>query len=224
MAENPTDPGAPGAESAAPSWQGYYINLDRAEDRRRRMEAEFARLGIGDRYRRFPAVEGLALGRDSPIQAGEVGAFRSHFDAIAAVAESGRHAHILEDDEILSGLTVPAVASIVERGIADEFDIVFGSTFLGRSLASLRTFHQLYERLMKNGPIRRPEELQILDITESYEFGMHSYIVGPPGARRIAECSARNGRRVPPSRSISPSATPRAPGGCASDACSRSSR
>ena len=186
-----------GVASPPRRWDGYYINLDRSEDRRRRTEAELARYGLADQYRRFPAVDGSTMHRTSPLKPGEIGIFRSQLDLLNKIAESGRYAHILEDDEVLCDLTAPAVSNVVNRGIADDFDLVFPETHLGNSLASFRTFHQMYELAMRNGPIQSPEQLQVLDIADNYIYGTFSYIVGPRGLSRLIPALEREWERGP---------------------------
>ena len=53
-----------------------YINLDRSLERRERMEAQLARLGLTNRYRRFSASAGNTLG------------FRGRFDSLECQALS----------------------------------------------------------------------------------------------------------------------------------------
>ena len=51
------------------SCAGFYINLDRATDRRKEMEAQLAKFGLADRYQRFSASDGNSLNFPNPHRA-----------------------------------------------------------------------------------------------------------------------------------------------------------
>jgi len=76
-------------------YHGLYINLDRSVERRERMEAQLADLGLAGRYVRFPAIDGASLGSGTgTLKAGERGAFHSHVQALEdARRKSGCGAH-----------------------------------------------------------------------------------------------------------------------------------
>lgn len=171
--------------SAARAWDGYYINLDRASERRERIERQLQALGLADRYRRFPAVDGQTLKRQSPRGLGEVGIFRSHLDVIERIAVAGRPGHVIEDDVLLSDLTAEAIDSLIQRSILDAFDIVFLETYVGETIAGIRAFHRMYEQATKAGPIVSAGQLQILALNEGYQYGATSYIISPLRARKL---------------------------------------
>jgi hypothetical protein len=52
-----------------PGYRGIYINLDRSTERRRRMERQLDGFGLGQRYARFTAVDGLEIARTGNISA-----------------------------------------------------------------------------------------------------------------------------------------------------------
>jgi hypothetical protein len=183
--------------SNALAWDGYYINLDRSVERRDRMEAEFARYGLPDRYSRFPAVEGTTLTRPSGLQPGEVGAYRSHLDVLKHVATRGRPAHVLEDDVVLSDLTAPAIDAVLGRGVLEEFDILFVETHLGNDLNSFRMFHPMYEEAIAGGRVERPDQLRIIDLGENYIYGLDSFLVGPRPLPRLVGVLEKEWERGP---------------------------
>ena len=172
--------------SAGRHWNGYYINLDRSPERRRRTETELARYGLAAHYQRFPAVDGRLLKRSSPVGPGEVGIFRSHLDVLHRVAASDRPAHVIEDDVIFSDLTVPSIDAAVRGVLLRRFDILFHETYVGVTIASIRKYHQTYERATRDGPIVSAEQLQILDLGPSYQGGATSYVIAPRSAGRLA--------------------------------------
>jgi GR25 family glycosyltransferase involved in LPS biosynthesis len=167
------------------AWDGYYINLDRSSERRERMEAEFARYGLTDRYSRFPAVDGTTVLRSSPLQPGEVGAFRSHLNLLKLVSSKERCAHVLEDDVVLCDLTRPTIDTVVARGVLEEFDLLFLDTHIGNDLSNFRVFHQMYEEATAGGDVEHADQLKIIDLGETYVFGLNSFLVGPKGVASL---------------------------------------
>jgi GR25 family glycosyltransferase involved in LPS biosynthesis len=174
------------AAAADASWDGYYINLDRAVERRQRIEGQLARFGLGVRYKRFPAVDGRRLNRPSLRSPGEVGIFRSHLDIIERIAASERPGHVIEDDILFSDLTGPAIATAIKRGVLDTFDVLFLETYVGEAIAGIRIYHWMFEQAMSGGPIEGPEQLRILDLNEGYQSGATSYVVSPQKAAKVA--------------------------------------
>jgi glycosyl transferase family 25 len=92
----------------------YLINLPRSVDRRQRMEAQLARLGLN--YTLFPAVDGTArwdelaptldagtfdrnTGR--PALPGELGVYHSHIGVWNAFARTGAEAALVLEDDVV---------------------------------------------------------------------------------------------------------------------------
>jgi GR25 family glycosyltransferase involved in LPS biosynthesis len=109
---------------------GYFINLDRSRDRRRRVESELAKVGLAKKYKRFAAIDGhtLKLG-DYGITPSEAGCFLSHLGVLKAGQKTNRHFHVLEDDAILSRNFAIHLKSIM-GSVIGNFDIVFTDMWL----------------------------------------------------------------------------------------------
>lgn len=185
------------ADTGVRPWSGYYINLDRAVDRRRSMEAQLARHDLSGTYARFSAVDGAKLGRASPRGAGEVGIFRSHLDVLGKVAASDRPAHIVEDDVVFSDLTLPATEAMLGRHILRQFDLVLHETYVGVSISTIRKFHSAFNDAMLAGPITRADQLQVVDISAGYQNSLASYMVSPASARRLVRVLEEEWARGP---------------------------
>lgn len=166
-------------------WSGYYINLDRATERRRRIEAQLERFGATGRYERLPATDGKTVKRRSPKSPGEVGIYHSHLRALELVAISGKPGHVIEDDIVFCDLTLPAIDMTIERGVLDQFDMVFLETYVGETIAGMRIYNRMLEAALVNGPIRKADQLQVLDLNEGYQSGATSYVASPRGAAKI---------------------------------------
>ena len=170
-------------------WSGFFINLDRARQRREHMEAQLASLGISSHYKRHPAADGRALkaARNSPRKPGEIGIYQSHMAILEAARGGSRAVHVMEDDIILSDLTVPVIDVATRWRLLDHFDIVFSEIFVGRTVNLIRQFHRLYEQATAHGTltIERPDQIKIIDLTNIYLYGATSYVVGPRSIGRV---------------------------------------
>ncbi|MFO1198677.1 MAG: glycosyltransferase family 25 protein [Burkholderiaceae bacterium] len=168
------------------SWHGLYINLDRAPERRRRIEAELERHGLAARYERLAATDGRTLETASPRSRAEVGIFRSHRAALARAADSTPATHVIEDDVLLCDLTAPAIERTVAQGGLERFDVVFLDTFVALRPGALRAWRELFERCTGGQwPIDGVGRIRLVDLGRDYLFGATSYLVGPGGARRL---------------------------------------
>lgn len=109
------------------SYLGYYINLDRRPDRRAQIEAELARYGLKDSYRRFSAIQGNALGFSNPhIAEGEMGCFASHYMLMKENLGQNRHLHFIEDDVIMAPVTAQTLNGLAtQEGLFADYDIVY---------------------------------------------------------------------------------------------------
>lgn len=111
------------------AFDGLYINLDRAVERRRTITRNIRELGLESYYQRLAAVDGREEGRpdDAPLNPGEYGCLRSHIKALQRYPDDSRHLHILEDDALLTrDLQRCVLSDGVSRILLDgRFDIVF---------------------------------------------------------------------------------------------------
>jgi GR25 family glycosyltransferase involved in LPS biosynthesis len=173
------------ASTGARLWDGYFINLDRAVERRRRMEEQIGRFGGAGHYRRSTAVDGRALNRPSTCSPGEVGIFRSHLNVLRRIASGRYPGHVMEDDVLLCDLTAPTIESLIRRSVVDQFDIVFLETYVGTMVPNIARFSSAFREATRNGPVRSPDQLQILDLGKDYLYGATSYVASPNGARKL---------------------------------------
>jgi hypothetical protein len=108
-------------------WHGYFINLERSHDRRASIESGLKRAGIGDRYRRFEAIDGrlAALKRPTNLHPGALGCLFSHAALMSLPHPRDRFLHVIEDDATLSRHFVPLMEHLIASGALRPFDLVF---------------------------------------------------------------------------------------------------
>jgi GR25 family glycosyltransferase involved in LPS biosynthesis len=167
-------------------YQGLYINLDRSADRRRLIDGQLHELGLADRYRRLPAVDGLTLDRPSRLKPGALGAFASHLAAVEEAAKSTLPTHIIEDDVVL-GKIFAEVGDLVIRKPLNRFDLVFTEIMLPANLQALKGLKARLDaakKLSKADDIAR--RFQLIDLAQVNFSCMTSYFVHPNGASKLA--------------------------------------
>jgi GR25 family glycosyltransferase involved in LPS biosynthesis len=179
------------------TWDGYYINLDRSPDRRARVETQLQGLGLSERYRRFPAVDGRGLNRRTSVRPGEAGIYNSHLLLLEKIAASSRPAHVMEDDALLSDLTAPVIDEAIRRRILEEYDVVFTETYTGESISGIRAFRDAYGEALAGGPIVSSDRIKVLDLATAYLGGTTSYVISPRGARKLAPALRQEWERGP---------------------------
>jgi GR25 family glycosyltransferase involved in LPS biosynthesis len=151
-------------------YRGFYINLDRAPERRAAMEARLARLGAAPRYDRFSAVDGNSSGlTSSGLGNGELGCLLSHFLLLDSCKDGAAHLHIVEDDVVFANCALPSVEQVIRSGVLDRHDILFTETAVEMDLHWCREARGLYKSL-----IQREEN----GIASAVEFRIIPYLAG----------------------------------------------
>ena len=183
-------------------YRGLYINLDRSGVRRERMETQLAAFGLRERYARFAAIDGSALGASaSRIKSGELGAFHSHMRALESEASYGLPVHILEDDALLSEHLKPVIEDAVAARLFDRFDILFTDTFIPPHVGMLKALKDVFDKVAGSGrPNLRLGDLQVLDLARENFSCLTSYVVAPNAIAKItalARAELANGPAKP---------------------------
>ena len=118
-------------QGAARDFHGLFINLDSRPDRLSRIQQEFARYGLTDRYTRLRAISD-----PRPY----LGCYRSHLKAIEEAQRIGGVVHILEDDSILSAELAPFLVSNELEQLLERYDIVHLDMWVDQNETSLRAY------------------------------------------------------------------------------------
>jgi GR25 family glycosyltransferase involved in LPS biosynthesis len=169
---------------------GYFINLDRSRDRRRRVESELAKVGLAKKYNRFAAIDGhtLKMG-DYGITPGEAGCFLSHLGVLKAGQKTNRHFHVLEDDALLNRSFATHLKSIM-GSVIDNFDIVFTDMWL--PLDQTDVLLSMYKEYVTRGVLTV--------IADNYAACMASYVVNIDAADKLIRLlgdEVRSGMKSP---------------------------
>jgi GR25 family glycosyltransferase involved in LPS biosynthesis len=169
------------------AFRGFYINLDRKPERRRRMEAEFRRFRLAAFYERISAVDGHpgAVGPWGPV----IGCFRSHLK-VMEIGKGRGIVHVLEDDELLSGRIKLFLESRVCAAMLAEFDLLFLEMWV--EAAAIPRYR---EALSRAGAGVHAMNLRGIRIGSA-----SSYVVSDRSSARIASLLAeevRSGPRMP---------------------------
>jgi len=171
------------------TYAGFYINLDRSVDRRKKIEDELARNGLAGRYTRFAATDGNALGfLKGVLNDSEIGCFTSHFLLLLENLNSAVPLHVVEDDAIFSKVTEDVINQMSETEDFKSYDIVY--TDIAMSLPHLnflmfkRSFDAQVKR-NKDGLIENAS-FTIVDLKEIPFCTTTSLIINPHAIKKLA--------------------------------------
>ena len=128
-------------------YTGYYINLDRAPERRAAMEAQFARMSASPRYRRFPAVDGNQYGfPNKDLSDSQLGCLASHYMLLQMHMDGRSHLHILEDDATMATQMTRFIDTVIAADVLDNYDILFTDTVPTLSVQFFRDARRWYSQ------------------------------------------------------------------------------
>jgi GR25 family glycosyltransferase involved in LPS biosynthesis len=177
------------------SLRGFYINLDRSDERRRHMQPELGKLAAIARYERFPAVEGRDVtGWPQAKNRGELGCYLSHLGVIRENAGYDGWLHVMEDDVVVSRFAAKANSQLISKPDFDRFDVVFHSVTIKCDLFAAQQFRRLYDRNVvaaASGNVTEMRRFTALSLGRFAFFGCVSYLVNPRAIGRVAELLAR---------------------------------
>jgi GR25 family glycosyltransferase involved in LPS biosynthesis len=161
---------------------GFWINLDRAIERRRSMEGQLKVAGMGH-YQRVAGVDGLANYAGLP-RPGVMGCWQSHLAALRLGAAAGGVVHVLEDDTLLGAGTKGVLDPLVMASVLGRYDVVF-TDVLFDFLTSQKYFRAFYEaaRVVKKHEI--PARVDLVNLKGVLFTCSNSYFIHPQRMGRV---------------------------------------
>lgn len=170
--------------------RGFYINLDRSEDRRQQAEIELQKLGSLGQYQRFPAIDGTAVTEWGGVpNRGELGCFLSHLEVIRRNVGFDGWLHIIEDDVILSRYAAPAIAALTSNPDLDRFDVIFTNVMFEANpwfISALREQFDANVVTAPSGDVTSVNTVRVLPFGANGFFTTTSYLVNPKAIERTA--------------------------------------
>ncbi len=181
------------------AYLGYYINLDRSPERRAAMDAQLARLGLTELYRRFAAMDGNPPGITSPtLTVSELGCFASHCRLLQQHLDGAAHLHVIEDDTVLATRTAQFIDGIVAKGMLDEHDLLFTDMVVQSDLNFIRRAKGWYASDISRDDSGTATEVRFRPL--AYTASMTSYLVNRRSVRLVSDMFGRelaSGARCP---------------------------
>jgi len=170
--------------------EGFFINLDQAQDRRKFMEAQLANFGLDSAVKRFSALRGDD--RPSSITKSELGCFLSHEEIISS-ASGLKTLLVLEDDAVLS----PVIRRILPLilGACSQYDMVFLNA--GVNFYDVNMIKSLLQLKSQLGDCMALDfsDFRMLD-GSWYRHGTSAYLVSSEGGDKLriafSEMAAQN--------------------------------
>jgi GR25 family glycosyltransferase involved in LPS biosynthesis len=166
----------------------FYINLDRATERRSRLESNFAAVKKPNwNLTRFSAIDteyvraNNIAGRTTP---GEKGCFLSHKILIGENLGKAGPLFIAEDDAAFGARSFALIDAILQQNKNADWDILF--TDVGTPQLSTMIDLVKYRR----GLAAKGEELAFLDLGKLNFVGSTAYIVNPKSKQKLYDLLA----------------------------------
>jgi GR25 family glycosyltransferase involved in LPS biosynthesis len=162
---------------------GYWINLDRAIERRQFMAGRLQKVGLGY-YQRILGVDGTVDYAGLP-RPGVMGCWLSHLGALRQGATTGNVVHVLEDDTWVGDRSPEIFTSLVTAGVLGKFDVVFTDVLLDY-LTSQRYFRAFYEaaRVL---PGELPPKVNLVNLRGILFSCLNSYFVHPQNMPKVLD-------------------------------------
>jgi GR25 family glycosyltransferase involved in LPS biosynthesis len=154
-------------------YQGFYINLDRAVERRHLLELQLEQAGLADRYCRFPAIDGqqITYGPDAVPGSAALGCTLSHLSVLKSQLGSEKHLHILEDDAVLHRDIARVFEAFLCQEHLPDWDVLMTDLFVPPDVYLFKLLHQKYKESAETGAI------SFMDIGTWDFAGASSYFV-----------------------------------------------
>jgi GR25 family glycosyltransferase involved in LPS biosynthesis len=126
-------------------YRGYFLNLQRNEQRRNALVQHLTEIGAAERYERFAAVDGRAEapGHPTKLDPGNLGLWLSH-ERLLKAAATDKHVHILEDDAIMSRQAVELLDGLLAHMEQNNtaWDLLFTDIFVHPRTDPFLTFYE----------------------------------------------------------------------------------
>ena len=134
---------------------GCYVNLDRCEERRQRLERNLKELGIAQRYERFRAISGDEQNaRDRGLNAGEFGIWQTWLELLrnisTATTSEWDYLHVLEDDAEISSQFIDFCDQL--SGSEPVFDLLVTDMYVNPSIH--RTLAEQHDQMKRRDAIK----------------------------------------------------------------------
>jgi GR25 family glycosyltransferase involved in LPS biosynthesis len=171
---------------------GYWINLDRAIERRQAMEEQLQAVGCSH-YQRIVGVDGTVDYAGLP-RPGVMGCWLSHLGALRLGATTGNVVHVLEDDTWLGDRSKEVFTSLVNSGAVGQFDLVFTDVLLDY-LTSQRYFRAFYEAA-RVSPGDVPPQVSLVNLKGILFTCLNSYFVHPQNMGKVLDLLEREFRAL----------------------------
>lgn len=165
--------------------QSYYINLDRATERRELIEAQIKKADLNFTIERFPAINGSDFEwNDSSLSKGQWGCWQSHLAIIERSLANNEDLLIIEDDEYFSN-ELNKIIDIRKIAGNTDWDIIYLDATIVE-VEDYLLFSRSYYKNINN-------ELYILKVPPtSTIYGTHAYLINGKKKQKFFDILSKN--------------------------------
>jgi GR25 family glycosyltransferase involved in LPS biosynthesis len=171
-------------------FDAHYINLARAEDRRKTVEGNLADCAFSPdlRFKRFDAVDAVSerVSRTpSSMNPGRTACFLSHLDCLDLSCDNDEHVVIAEDDVLFSPRTEEHLKHVIET-FPHQWDIIFADVMIFKP--NMAPFLFLKQSLMLKN------QFELIDLTKTKIgfAGTTCYVVNKASKKKVHEVLSRH--------------------------------
>jgi GR25 family glycosyltransferase involved in LPS biosynthesis len=130
-------------------YQGFFINLQRNEERRKAMLLHLKEVGVAARYRRFEGVDGQAVAAhySTRLDPGSLGLWLTDLNLLNANRSTDVHLHIIEDDTVFARDAAQLFDWMLQTADIEmpTWDMIFTDVHLWPELATFKNFCEKVE-------------------------------------------------------------------------------
>ncbi len=172
---------------------GFWINLDRAIERRQAIEKRLQDAGMGH-YQRVAGVDGAVVYAGLP-RPGVMGCWQGHLAALRLGAVTGEVVHVLEDDTVLGVGAQHVLDPLVGVSGLSRYDLVLTDVLLDY-LTCQKYFRAFYEAARVVARHQVPEKVALVDLRGVMFSCLNSYFIHPQRIGRVLEVLEREFRSL----------------------------
>jgi GR25 family glycosyltransferase involved in LPS biosynthesis len=171
-------------------YTGFYINMDRNEERRGHVEKQLSEYNIKPRYARFPACDGNALNVKAPkISPGNTGCFCSHYQLLRSQIGAPTHIHVVEDDVVFSPFTAAILDTVLAKGMPGDFDMLYTDVFVPLNFTHLRDLMMRFRKsttVGADGTVVNVNNFDVISLKDRVFACTSSYVVNRNSIGKLA--------------------------------------
>lgn len=178
----------------------YYINLDNAVERRKKLESQLHECGLENIAIRVDAVRGAALSEEE-IKSNAtkacakfcsrrlIGCAMSHLKTWSLFLQNSslQSILVLEDDAMFTRNDIMSYLESINHNIPSDWDVLYLGCFTGCDVSSNKNIVSSALTFANSGSVKTTKVMNEHIVKPALPLGTHAYIINRPAAERLLE-------------------------------------